>query len=235
MVAVCRDHHPEADAGAFALEQLRAFKTIGARGEVGAKINWMRQDLIAVVGGNAYAGVKVAVQINDTPVVWFGRDEADNLLVNVDQLTSTQRRRMQMRNNFWLTEGDDVRDIECPKSGRSVKATYGNGDRISIAFQQHDSWDQFEQRFDGLSRPQARPQWIADQMKASGIEPPPQLLDTVTFPFTTVAISMKIAGTGIDFNSRRSKVEGVTVSGSWAVGPGLSSTSTSVGLQIGLQ
>ena len=106
MVALCRDHHPEADAGAFTIEQLRDFKRVkyeGAR-PVGARISWMRQELVAVVGNFFYVDTPVAVRIRSDPVVWFERDEVGCLLVNLQQL-SIDGPRMVMRENFWITDG----------------------------------------------------------------------------------------------------------------------------------
>jgi hypothetical protein len=44
MVALCREHHDKADAGAFTREQLRQLKTKRAR--VTGRFDWMRQDLL---------------------------------------------------------------------------------------------------------------------------------------------------------------------------------------------
>ncbi|HEY5431250.1 MAG TPA: hypothetical protein VIK04_19190 [Solirubrobacteraceae bacterium] len=43
MVALCLQHHKEADAGAFTPEQLRAFKTIAARDRPIGRVNWKRE------------------------------------------------------------------------------------------------------------------------------------------------------------------------------------------------
>jgi hypothetical protein len=122
MVALCRDHHPEADAAAFTLDQLRGFKTQGRdRSQaLGARFNWMRRELLAVVGGNFYYETPVAIRYFDTPVVWFNRDDADLLLVNVNMLTTSQEPRMAMRDNFWLTEGSDDRKSCAHRRGASL-------------------------------------------------------------------------------------------------------------------
>src|SRR4051794_11076039 len=51
MIALCRDHHPEADAGTFTIEQLRQMKRVGRDRALllGGKFNWMREDLLAIV------------------------------------------------------------------------------------------------------------------------------------------------------------------------------------------
>lgn len=67
MVALCRDHHPEADSGAFTHDQLREFKRVGRdrRQALHARFNWMRRDLLAVVGGQFYYDTPIAVQVGD--------------------------------------------------------------------------------------------------------------------------------------------------------------------------
>jgi hypothetical protein len=45
MVALCREHHDKADAGAFTRDQLRQLKTKRAH-RVTGRFDWMRQDLL---------------------------------------------------------------------------------------------------------------------------------------------------------------------------------------------
>ncbi|HXR59980.1 MAG TPA: hypothetical protein VN732_01510 [Solirubrobacterales bacterium] len=146
MIAICRDHHPEADAGAVADVQLRKMKRLGRdrSKELGARFNWMREDLVAVVGGNFYVRTPVAVRVRDIPVVWFNRDEEGRLLVNLQALTISEQPRMAMIDNFWLTEGSDEREIVCPPSGRLVSAKYPNGDALKIEFREVVSEEDFE-------------------------------------------------------------------------------------------
>ncbi|MGH2946502.1 MAG: hypothetical protein ACRDPC_09645 [Solirubrobacteraceae bacterium] len=73
MVALCIAHHAQADAGAFTREELHRFKRDGVRSTSfpAATFNWMREDLIAFVGGIFYVDVAVAVQVGRYPIVWF--------------------------------------------------------------------------------------------------------------------------------------------------------------------
>jgi hypothetical protein len=239
MVALCRDHHPEADVGAFSRSQLRAFKTAARDGttRLGAQFNWMRQSIVAVVGGNFFVGCSIAVQVQDHPVVWFNRDQAGNVLVNVQQLSTAAEPRMLMVDNFWMTEGKGAEDIECPPSGRLVKARYANGDRIGVEFQSHESWDEFEKRFN-TERPPPPPQM--PEFMLADLEPEDRerlltrtgIAEDLPLPLTTVAVSMKIAGTNIEFGARNSKIAGNLLKGSWMRGPG-TTHGGSVGLQIG--
>ena len=54
MTALCREHHIQADNGAFTKEQLLQFKRDGKANwqQVSGNFNWMRNRILAVVGGN---------------------------------------------------------------------------------------------------------------------------------------------------------------------------------------
>src|SRR5687767_11098961 len=71
MIALCGEHHAKAHAGAFTVDQLRSFKALDANTvrTIEGRFDWMRNDLLIVVGGNFYHETPVAVQIRGTPVV----------------------------------------------------------------------------------------------------------------------------------------------------------------------
>jgi hypothetical protein len=149
MIALCRDHHPEADSGAFTKEQLREFKQVGRdRSQLlGTRFNWMREKLLAVVAGNFYYEVPIAVQVEDMPVVWFNRNASGMLLVNLRMLTTSGKPRMVMADNFWMTVGSDENEITCPPSGGMVNAKYPNGDRLGIEFRDVASVEELDRRY----------------------------------------------------------------------------------------
>jgi hypothetical protein len=229
MIALCRDHHPEADAGAFTDDQLREFKRLGRDRSrlLGAKFSWMRKDLLAVVGGNFYVRTPIAVRVQDMPVVWFNRDDEGRLLVNLHPLTTSGEPRMAMIDNFWITEGADEGEILCPPSGRLVSAKYPNGDRLSVEFREIPSAEAFDRRFETKlpADVEARLEEIGaalpdlshrDAIKSAGIN----------FPLAVVEITMKIAGTEIDLGPSGTTIATNSFTGGWLIGG-------HVGFQIG--
>ncbi|WP_133202535.1 MULTISPECIES: hypothetical protein [Arthrobacter] len=56
MIALCREHADKADNRSYTDDQLRTLKKEGkGRGKsVSGRFDWMRQEMIAVVGGNAF-------------------------------------------------------------------------------------------------------------------------------------------------------------------------------------
>ena len=84
MIALCAEHHGKANAGAYTKEQLHLFKKEAENRSVQVKgrFDWLRNRLLAYVGGGFYYEVPVIFQIKNYPVVWFNRDEEGHLLLN---------------------------------------------------------------------------------------------------------------------------------------------------------
>jgi hypothetical protein len=232
MVGLCRDHHPEADAGAFTVEELREFKRLGRdRSQaLGARFSWMREELLALVGGNFYLDTHIAVRVQDFPVVWFNRAQSGRLLVNLQMLSTSGKPRLLMLDNFWVTEGSDEREIVCPPSGRLVSAKYSNGDRLKVEFREVASIEELDRHYP----PPELPARLRRDFEARGM-PVPDLSRSsadavqrfgVEFPIATVEITMDIAGTDIRLGPRRSEIGPGSITGSWMKG-------CQVGIQIG--
>lgn len=233
MVALCRDHHPEADAGVFTPDQLREFKRVGRdrNRPLGAQFNWMRERLLAVVGGNFYYEMPIAVRVGNIPVVWFNRDDAGRLLVNLQMLTTSHEPRMVMLDNFWITEGTAEREVRCPPHGRLVSAEYPNGDRLKIEFRELTNLQLLDRHFP----PPKLPKQLKSEFAARGITIPDLPCSHeeaarefgIQFPIASVEITMSVAGTDISFGPRQTKLGGITTTGGWMVGG-------EVGMQIGV-
>jgi hypothetical protein len=140
MIALCVEHAAKADGGAYTKEQLLTLKREGRRRaqEIQGLFEWMRRDLLAIVGGTFYYRQRVIFQINDKPCIWFNRDNDGYLLLNFLLPTATGYPRVELRDNVW-TVPPDVRDLECPPRGRKLTVHYSNGDQFSIEFFDIDS------------------------------------------------------------------------------------------------
>jgi hypothetical protein len=232
MVALCRDHHPEADKGAFTTEQLRDFKRVGRDRSraLGARFNWMRESLLAVVGGNFYYETPIAIRVNDIPVVWFNRDESGRLLVNLQMLTTSGEPRMLMLDNFWMTEGSSEREIVCPPSGSMVSAKYPNGDQLKVEFRELANLEALDRRYPPGQLPAdvkkrleeaGMPQYELSQSHAETVE-----RFEIAFPIATVDITMEVAESDLSFGPKQTSIATNTITGSWIKGG-------AVGIQIG--
>jgi len=190
MIALCREHADKADHGSFTDEQLRVLKRDGKRRaqEVRGRFDWMRQDLLAVVGGNFYYGASVILELGTIRCVSFDRDQDGYLLLNVRMPTTSGRPRTRIDHNFW-TVMPGVEEVICPPSGRLVEVSYGNGDKFRTEFFDVASPDVLAARYSEQSDVAS---WSGD----------------IGFPLTAVEVWETAAGTSIEFGPNFSKLPG---------------------------
>ena len=201
LVALCVEHAHKADGGAFTRDQLAAFKREGrARANaVGGKFDWMRRDLLAVVGGNFYYRCPVVLEIGDRKAIWFSRDEAGSLLLNFWMPTASGEERATVSDNFWVVP-PDVKDLECPPSGKRIHVRYSNGDEFRVEFFEIDSIQDLRARYPETAQ-------IVEE-------------SDVSWPITGVELWEKAPGTSIEFGPKMTRVQGLQISGSFMTGIG---------------
>ncbi|MEW8055956.1 MAG: hypothetical protein AB2796_11590, partial [Candidatus Thiodiazotropha sp.] len=65
MIALCPAHHGKADAGAYTPNQLRAYKKNKVQSQkIKGKFDWLRNDLLVVIGGMFYYKTLSPLKIN---------------------------------------------------------------------------------------------------------------------------------------------------------------------------
>lgn len=208
MIALCAKHHPMAERnGPFTIEQLRSFKQdAGENGRViQERFAWMRNNLMAVIGGNFYYENGVAVQYGETPIIFFRRDDCGNLLVNLRMLTAQFTARARVDDSYWMAHGP-LEDLESPPHGRVLKISYPNGDLVRLEFIDCPDFAALKERYDHLIS-QAFP---------------------VPYPITIVEVEMRVGGTDIAFGPRETRVAGISLQGCFLAENG-------VGLHIGIR
>lgn len=184
MIALCAEHHAKADVGAYTTEQLRALKNSTPR-EPAGRFDWMRRELLVVVGGNFYHETPIAVQFRGRPVVWVNRDSEGYLLVNLAMLSASDEPRAMMQDNFWTALGTP-NDVECPPSGRRLKIEYNNDDRLGIEFFPVSAVSDITARYPGAKAER----W------------------GISYPITAVEVQMRVGGTPIEFGPRSTQIGG---------------------------
>ena len=194
MIALCIEHHPKADAGAFTKEQLHEFKrSIGPqREQIKGRFDWMRLKLLAVLGGNFYYETPVLISFKGDPVVWFRRDDEGYLLFNIRMFTISKEPRTRIEDNFWISRGNPV-DLESPPSGKLLKVRYANGDFLKVEYIELGSVAEASDRYHD-SRPE---NW------------------NLEFPVTAVEVQMIVVGTDIKIGPRETKLPGIIISGAF--------------------
>lgn len=92
MIALCAQHHKKADGGAYTNEQLHALKKDKANAnDVKGNLDWLRRDLLAVVGGVFYYETLNIVRIDGVDVVSLDRDEEGYLRLSINMLSYPQK------------------------------------------------------------------------------------------------------------------------------------------------
>jgi len=192
MLALCAEHHRKADAGAFTVEQLREMKKESPN-TVRGRFNWLRNELLAVVGGSFYFETPVIFQFQGEKAIWFERDPDNNLLLNIRMVTGSGQPRLSLRNNDWMILGNPI-DFESPPSGKRIHARYDNGDSLSIEFFVLPDLETAMKRYthagsDGLA--------------------------SLSYPITAVEVQELFGGTEWGFGPTWTKLAGVTITGSF--------------------
>lgn len=120
MIALCLQHHREADSGAFTLAQLRALKSRRNSGAPSGRFNWRRERTVFQGGGVIAYCCPVILQVHGRNLVWMTRSSDGHELLNVDLFSASGQPVFSLRDNEWLvTPGVD--DIEAPPSARTLK------------------------------------------------------------------------------------------------------------------
>lgn len=202
MIALCREHADKADNGSSTDHQLRKLKLEGrSRGlEVRGRFDWMRRDLLAVVGSNFFYQTNVIFELGAVRCIWFDRDEDGYLLLSFKMPTIAGRTRAQIDQNIWSVV-PDVSEVVCPPSGRLVEVSYSNGDKFRAEF------------FDVTSPGELAGRYPTSKTAAWS--------DHVNFPVTVVEVWETASGTSIEFGPRFSRLPGnnIFVDGFMSRGP----------------
>jgi hypothetical protein len=188
MIALCATHH--AKAAAWTVEDIRRMKTEATASPVEGRFEWMREDVLAVIGGSLYYETPNMIVFRDKPIIWFERDEERRLLLNVEMLTVSNEPRTSLRQNDWFIRGTPS-DVDSPPNGSQLKVRYDNGDHVGIRFRE---WSDIE----GLSKKFPRAMVVSEELR---------------FPLLTAEIALGVGGTPISFDGDVTHVGGLTMTG----------------------
>lgn len=124
MIALCLQHHKEADQGAFTVQQLRDMKKqpfLEKREDFPkGRFNWKREQLLLLAGGNWYIGSEVILNVKGKNIIWLSKDKEGFEELNLDIYDSNGAILLSMRDNDWLIHAP-FDDLECPPSANSLK------------------------------------------------------------------------------------------------------------------
>lgn len=187
MIALCAEHHKKADAGAFTVSQLREFKSNRVNAAlVRGSFDWLRNDLLAFVGGNFYYETLNIIQIDGMNIVWFRRDEEGYLRLNIQLLSLSAEHRAMVDDNIWSNIGDPV-DLISPPSGKSLEIKYASGDWLQVKFIELSSREEAYEKYKSKS--------VRDSQE-------------IKFPITVVEVNLVLASTEISLTPTSTTIPG---------------------------
>lgn len=192
MIALCAQHHKQADGGAYTNEQLHILKKDVVHAEqVRGQFNWLRNDLLAVVGGVFYYETLKVLQIDSYDIVWFTRDTDGYLRLNIKMLSILAKERAVIEENIWMNIGSPE-DLSSPPQGKELRIDYSNGDHLFVKFLVINSAEEAYKKYQN------------DTLLNS---------KDIKFPITVVEINYKIGGTGIEFKPSGTNINTNSIKG----------------------
>jgi hypothetical protein len=185
MIALCAEHH--AKAAAWTTEQLRAMKSVPQdRDDIHGRFEWMRDEILARVGGNFYYDTLNIFVWKGKKVIWFERDSDQRLLLNLNLPTVSGLSRTRLENNDWIVEGEPV-EVESPPNGSELRVKYINGDKISVKFHEWHDAEALYERFPITS----------------------SLKNYLHMPLVMIDIELAVPGTNVNFDSDSTTLPGL--------------------------
>lgn len=195
MIALCAQHHKKADGGAYTNEQLHALKKDKANAQiVKGNLDWLRRDLLAVVGGNFYYETPKIIEIDGHEVVSLNRDTEGYLRLSIKMLSVLPEERLLITNNFWENIGNPL-DLRSPPQGKELEVKYANGDYLYLKF------------FELLDVGQAMKKYNNRAFENN---------QTVKFPITVVEVNLNIGETKIQLAPDVTQIGNGRISGGFA-------------------
>jgi len=179
MIALCAQHHKKADGEAYTIEQLHELKKDRTNAKlVKGNLDWLRHDLLAVIGGVFYFETPIPVFIDDQEVISIKRDNQGYLRLSVNMLSTEAQERLIINENSWENIGNPI-DLRSPPQGKELEVNYRNGDSLHLRFFVIKSAEEANVKYD---------------TDIFGVD------DEINFPITAVEINMSIANTSINFS-----------------------------------
>jgi len=127
MIALCLQHHKEADAGTFTEAQLKQLKKTSASREVKGRFNWKRETTLFKSFGSYFFNNENILLVRNTPVIWITKSNEGYDLFNIDLRSASGERLFILQDNQWIAV-PDLRDIEARPAGNSLSIRSLPGD-----------------------------------------------------------------------------------------------------------
>jgi hypothetical protein len=147
MIALCRDHHDKADAGLYTIDQLRELKNNAKSNNqiIQSKFEWLRREIITMIGSNIYSNTPVIFEYNNEPIIWYNRSKEGYMLLNIRMDRIFGKSGLIIEDNYWVSYGK-IDDLECPPNGKALKVTFQKINKFKIIFHEIISNEDFHNK-----------------------------------------------------------------------------------------
>ncbi|GAB1308544.1 hypothetical protein KH5_12270 [Urechidicola sp. KH5] len=150
MIALCLEHHKQADYGAYTDSQLMELKKnpfLSSSDSVNGQISWKRENLVFLIGGNVFIGAQNIYLNKQEQLLWLTTDEKDNSLLNLDIKSEKGELIFSMRENDWLVMSN-FDNIESIPSGKRLSVENKKEDlKIDIEFNNYTK-EEFQKKYE---------------------------------------------------------------------------------------
>ncbi|WP_035853655.1 hypothetical protein [Deefgea rivuli] len=192
MIALCPEHHRKADGGSYTVEQLHSMKQdVDNATLVRGRLDWLRRDMLAVVGGNFYYETPKIIVIDGHDVVALERDSDGYLRLSIELLSILDEERIVMQANSWENIGAPS-DLRSPPQGKELEVHYSNGDMLHIRFIEINTVEEACSRYK------------TDIFLRNSL---------ISFPLTVVEVALEIGGTNIKISPDATTLGGAVIKG----------------------
>ena len=123
MIALCREHHDEADQGLFSPDELRSLKQAQRSTEdvKGNYPSWRKPNILLRIGGSYVGGSMAVLSVVGNPVIALSRNEEDMLSLSFSLHNQEGRPVVIMEENAFEAYPENIHDLAVATRKGSIK------------------------------------------------------------------------------------------------------------------
>jgi len=134
MIALCREHHDEADQGHYSPDELRQLKNSGLSADTvkGDFPSWMKASLLVRVGGSYIGGCRNVIAVEHRPIIRLTQNEAGLLSLSFVLSDARCEPVAVMEDNAFEAYPDNIHDMFVATRKGRVKVWLAAKDDIGL-------------------------------------------------------------------------------------------------------
>lgn len=198
MIALCSNHAAKADGGYYPEDHLLRLKREGRNraDAISGKFDYLRNDILTIIGGNAFLRTPTPLKVGDRRCTYFNRDADGYLLLNIKIPQADGGLRTVLADNVWTVPATAAA-IACPPQGRFLEVKFDNDDMFRVEFRDYDDLGSLAKAHPGFLWDFAGPH--------------------ISFPITVASFWERAAGSRIEFTPGETRIGSNVMSGGLTV------------------